>query len=233
MSDIFREVEEDLRQERAKALWRRFGPYFLALCLAVVAATGGRVLWRDWQESERLEASAAYEAAAAQARTGELALAAGRFRELAQDTGTGYAVLARLQAAASLAATDALNDAVALYDAIAADDGNPELLRDLARLYAGMLLVDRGGADEARRRLEPLALPGNDWRGLAREQPRPVVGRGRRGSRGSRRGSRRGSLNRACPCLSRGIALLEQTDRVFANNDGIVHHNPQSHDEGY
>ena len=79
-------------------------------------------------------------------------------------------MLARLQAAASLAATDALNDAVALYDAIAADDGNPELLRDLARLYAGMLLVDRGGADEARRRLEPLALPGNDWRGLAREQ---------------------------------------------------------------
>lgn len=170
MSDIFREVEEDLRQERAKALWRRFGPYFIALCIAVVAATGGRVLWRDWQESERLEASAAYEAAAAQARTGELALAAGRFRELAGDTGTGYAVLARLQAAASLAGTDALNDAVALYDAIAADDGNPDLLRDLARLYAGMLLVDRGDAGEARRRLEPLAVPGNDWRGLAREQ---------------------------------------------------------------
>ncbi len=42
MSDIFEEVEEGLRQDRATQLWQRFGPFVWALGLLIIGAVGVR-----------------------------------------------------------------------------------------------------------------------------------------------------------------------------------------------
>ena len=39
MSDIFREVDEEIRHERYKRLWDRFGPYLIAVALLIVVGT--------------------------------------------------------------------------------------------------------------------------------------------------------------------------------------------------
>ena len=36
MSDIFREVDEDLRREQYKKLWERFGSYVIGLAVLIV-----------------------------------------------------------------------------------------------------------------------------------------------------------------------------------------------------
>ena len=43
MSDesLFREVDEEVRQEQYKKLWDKFGNYFVALCVVIVAVGGG------------------------------------------------------------------------------------------------------------------------------------------------------------------------------------------------
>ena len=43
MSDesLFREVDEEVRQEQYKKLWEKFGNYFVALCVIIVAAVAG------------------------------------------------------------------------------------------------------------------------------------------------------------------------------------------------
>ena len=38
---LFREVDEELRQEQYKKLWDKFGTYFVALCVVIVAAVAG------------------------------------------------------------------------------------------------------------------------------------------------------------------------------------------------
>ena len=38
MADIFTEVEEDLRRDRAKQLWTRYGRYFVALAVVAILA---------------------------------------------------------------------------------------------------------------------------------------------------------------------------------------------------
>ena len=43
------------------------------------------------------------------------------------------------------------------------------MLRDLAALRAAALLIDTGSYVDARKRLEPLAQPGRDFRHTARE----------------------------------------------------------------
>ena len=46
MSDIIREVDEELRRERMMKLWERYGIYVVAVAVLVVVAVGG---WRVWE----------------------------------------------------------------------------------------------------------------------------------------------------------------------------------------
>src|SRR5690606_7986065 len=53
MSDdsFFREVDQELRQDRAKALWDRYGTAIIAAAIAVVVATSAVVGWDYWSQS--------------------------------------------------------------------------------------------------------------------------------------------------------------------------------------
>ena len=42
MSDIFREVDEEVRLEKLNAFWKRFGTGIVTLVLLAIAAVGGR-----------------------------------------------------------------------------------------------------------------------------------------------------------------------------------------------
>ena len=57
MTDIFREVEEELRHDHYAKLWRKYGKYVIALAVLIVAGTAGSVAWRDHQRAQRAEES--------------------------------------------------------------------------------------------------------------------------------------------------------------------------------
>ncbi|HWT08922.1 MAG TPA: tetratricopeptide repeat protein, partial [Roseomonas sp.] len=102
MPDIFDEVEEDLRAERAQKLWARFSTPILAALLLVIAGVGGWQGWR-WYETRRETAAAtAFMAAhrAAEAEGADLAAMASRFEGLTADAPEGYRIIALLRAAA-------------------------------------------------------------------------------------------------------------------------------------
>jgi hypothetical protein len=167
VSDIFQEVDEEVRRERFQKLWERYGIYVLGACVLLVAAVGG---WRayDWYETKRAaEAGVAYEEAAALVEQGKHQEAEAAFAKLAADAPSSYRILARLREAAELGRRDA-KAAVALYDTLAADTSVPPALREIAALRAGMLLVDTAPYDEVRNRLEPLAAEGKTFRHSAR-----------------------------------------------------------------
>ena len=54
-------------------------------------------------------------------------------------------------------------------DAVAADSGIPQGLRDMARLRAALLLVDTGSYADVSSRIEAMAVDGNALRHSARE----------------------------------------------------------------
>ena len=39
MSDIFREVDEDIRQEKYRRLWDRFGPWVLGVAVLIIVGS--------------------------------------------------------------------------------------------------------------------------------------------------------------------------------------------------
>ena len=65
MSDIFREVDEELRQDKLTALWKKYGNVILGAAVLIVAVTAGVTLWKDRQHRAQEASSEAYVTAAA------------------------------------------------------------------------------------------------------------------------------------------------------------------------
>jgi len=168
VSDIFQEVDEEVRREQLKKLWDRYGVYLIALAVLFIAGVAG---WRGydfWQSKKAAEFGAQFNAAAILSEQGKHDEAEKAFARIASEGTSGYRVLARMREAAELAERDP-KAAVAAYDDLAASAATGQPLQDLAALRAGMILIDSAPLTEMTRRLEPLAGAGAPFRHSARE----------------------------------------------------------------
>jgi len=171
MSDdsFIREVNEEMRQDQAKALWDRYGPAFLVLAILVVLGTAAFVGWEYWQQSKANKSGDDFSAALLLANTGKNDEALTAFQALEKDGYGAYPLLARMRAATVLNEKGDFKGAVAQFDEVAGDDSIPDSLRDMARLRAALILVDKGNYQEVAARAEPLTAEANTLRHSARE----------------------------------------------------------------
>ena len=168
MSDVFREVDEEVRREQLQKLWDRYGYLLVALAVLIIAAVGAWRGYEWWEAKKAAEAGSAFEAAITLSDSGKHAEAGAAFAKIAADGSSGYRPLARIREAAELSYVDP-KAAVAAFETIANDGSANQVLRDLAALRAGSLLVDTGSYPEAVRLLEPIAQPERTFRHTARE----------------------------------------------------------------
>lgn len=161
---LFREVEEDLRAEQMRKLWKRFGPYVIGAAVLIVAIVAGFQGWTAWQASVRTAEAERYFSAAREDGVDRDALAA-----LAAEGRTGYADLAALRRANDLARDGATAQAVDAYDAVSSDGSVPMPVRDLAAMLAALHALDLDSSAAVRGRLTPLTAEDSPWRFMARE----------------------------------------------------------------
>jgi hypothetical protein len=168
VSELFDEVDEDVRRDQLKQLWERYSVFVVAGALLIVAAVGG---WRGYQYLEAkkaAEAGAAFDQAADLAEQNKHAEAEAAFTKLALEAPSGYRTLARLRAAAEAGKRDP-QAAVKLYDEIAADRSVNVPEQNLARVRAAGLLLETTTYDNILQRLEGATAPGSTYRHSARE----------------------------------------------------------------
>jgi hypothetical protein len=168
VSELFDEVDEDVRRDQLKKLWEQYSIYIVAVALLIIAGVGG---WRGYQYLEvqkAAEAGAAFDKAVELSEANKHSEAEAAFTDLAAKAPSGYRMLARLRAAAEAANRDP-KAAAKMYDDIAADRsiGAPE--QELARIRAAGLLVDGSSYPDMLQRLEPATAPGATYRHSARE----------------------------------------------------------------
>jgi hypothetical protein len=168
VSDIFQEVDEEVRRDQLMKLWERYQILIVAAAVLVLAAVGGWRGYEYWIAKQSIEAGTAFETAAVLAVQGKHEEADAAFAKVATEGTPIYRQLARVRRAAELAHTDT-KAAVAMYESIAGDSSISRELQDLAGLRAGVLLMDAGSYSEARARLEPLSADQRPYRHLARE----------------------------------------------------------------
>jgi hypothetical protein len=168
MADIFNEIDEDLRRERAKKIWEKYGSLIIAAAVVVVLVVAA---WRAYEFYQQQQAEAAgdrFQEALTLSRSGKGGEAEGAFTSLMADAPSGYRTLARFRLAAEAAARDKAKG-VEAYDALAADATAGPLLQGAARIRAAYLMVDTAAYQDLAARIEPLAQAGEPWRNSARE----------------------------------------------------------------
>jgi hypothetical protein len=168
VTELFNEVDEEVRREQLQKLWEKYSVFIIAAALLVIAAVGG---WRGYQyfeEKKAAEAGDAFNKAVELSEQGKHNQAETAFTDLAAKAPSGYRMLARFRAAAE-AATREPQAGAKMFDELAADASIGAEQQALARIRAAGLLVDSASYADMLRRLEPDAAAGQTFRHSARE----------------------------------------------------------------
>lgn len=168
MADIFREVDEEVRQDQVQLWLARYWAWLLVAGLLIVAGAGAWRFYDYWRTQQEQASGGNYIDALKLARDGKGADAIKLLDQVAREGTPGYRALARFRAAAEIGLTDAAAGAKA-FDALSSDPSINPALQDVARLRAAALLVDTLDPQAIRTRLEPLADTNSAFRNPARE----------------------------------------------------------------
>jgi hypothetical protein len=168
VSELFDEVDEEVRRDQLKRLWDQYSIFIVAIALLIIVGVGG---WRAYQYTEAnkaAEAGSAFNKAITLSEQNKHAEAEAAFADLAGKAPSGYRMLARFHLAAEIATRDKQAAAEA-YDELAADRGIGAEQQELARLRAAELLVDSATYPNLKQRLEADTAPAATFRHAARE----------------------------------------------------------------
>jgi hypothetical protein len=166
--NIIREIDEELRSDRVRNLWRRYGGWVIVAAVAIVLAVAVNEGWQWWQNSNSAASSDQFYEALKLADGTDMAAAQDALNKVVAANHGGYPVLARFRSAALLARDGKTAEAIAAYDAIATGESN-KYLRELALALAGSLLVDGGDVAQVEQRVGGLIGGNSAMRNMGRE----------------------------------------------------------------
>jgi hypothetical protein len=174
--DIFDEVSDDLRGERAARLLRRYGGLLITLAVLILLAVAAQQGWAWFQARQNNQAAGRYLAitgpidAAGQTLTNDQRVAdAKALTSFADNAPAGYRTLARLRAAGLYVDAGQPNDAESLWNQVAADQSADPLLQDVANLLWAQHALGTAPDTDVAGRLAPLTNLQNPFHGLAQE----------------------------------------------------------------
>ncbi len=148
MADIFQEVDEEVRRDKAAEFWKKHQNLILGAAVLIVLAAAGFRYWQYQREQAEQAAGAQFQAAIGALQAGRSDAAYGDLAKLAAEAPGGYRVLARMTEAGAKASKDP-QASIAAFDAIAGEAAVDPLLRDAARVHAAFLRLDQPKDEQA------------------------------------------------------------------------------------
>lgn len=166
--NIIREIDEELRSDRARKFWKNFGPYIIGAAVVLVLAVAVTEGWNWWQSSNSARSSDQFYSALEIADGTDAAAAQKALDDVVAANHGGYPALAKFREAALLARGGKMTEAIAAYDALSTSETN-KYLRELALILSGSLLVDEGDVAKVEQRVGGMVNPTSVFRNAARE----------------------------------------------------------------
>ncbi len=166
---FIREVNEELRSDQLRFVWRRFGRLIIAAAVLIVLATAAYSAYRYWAGHQASDTGDKFIAALALADQNKTDDALAALSAIEKDGHGSYPLLAQMRAATLQAQKGDTAGAVAAFTAIGKDSSAPPVIQGAARIRAGFLLVETGTYAQVSAAVEELAVPGNAFRASARE----------------------------------------------------------------
>jgi hypothetical protein len=167
--NLFKEIDEDLRQQKYADLWKKYGKFIIGAAVALVVGVASLKGWQAYDLNRKSEDSKLLASALKSIARNKPDTAAGILDKLAKDGSAGYAVLARFNQAAVLAKKGEDKAASSAYLALSEDSAIDEVMRDMALIMSALHGVEQGDAALLTEKLARLINGTNAWRHSAKE----------------------------------------------------------------
>ena len=162
MDDIFKEVDEELREERLTKIWKRIGPYVIGILSGAIIITSAVIGYREYDETQRQNWGVQFAEAMNLSEEGNWQESLDLFEALTEKTNLGYKTLSLFQAASLYAKNGNKEKALEIYQSLESK-ALDENFRDLATLMLIYLQFDNADPEILEKRIEKLASKGNPW----------------------------------------------------------------------
>ena len=169
MADLFQEIDDELRQDKASSLWKLYGKYVVAVAIIIIACVGGYKFWQQKQLDNGEKASIAYEAALARSASGDFKGAIDQLNEEELGLVRGYAALSQMQKANLAMKIKDFEAALITYKDIAENDDYPQSIKEWASFRHAAVRVEKQIDSNASADLDKLIATDSPWRFLAKE----------------------------------------------------------------
>jgi hypothetical protein len=167
VTDLFEEVEENLRRDQLQNLWKKYGVFAIGGAVALVLGVGGVGVYRSWQESQSKAASETFVEIQQLAQT-DPAAAVPKLQAFAKTGFGGYKALAEMERAGALQAEGDLAGALLAFDS-AAKMSNEPAIKQSAQLRAAYIAAESENFAAVEARVQPLIADGGAFGYLGRE----------------------------------------------------------------
>ena len=164
MGDIFQEIDEEIRRDKAEALWKRFGSYVLGGAAALIAVTAGWVGWQEYNQRQSVSFTASIHAAMNLAQAQQNPQAIEAFTAATESADDNQAALVLLQEASIRAREGDAESARGLYQSVRENEAVGTPYRALAAIRSVELDLDTGDPGAMLDWLQPYAGSDSPWR---------------------------------------------------------------------
>lgn len=168
MTDLFEEVEEQLRADRYRSLAMRALPWILGVAAVALVAVLGYWGWQTWRTGQINKASEQYAAAIDAMSAGDRAKAEKLWTDVSHSGSGAYKSLSLMQLGGLQILDNKPQAAVKFFDE-AADAAPDDIIGDAARLKSAFALLDTAPEKDLEARLAPLTKDNHPYRVQARE----------------------------------------------------------------
>jgi hypothetical protein len=168
VTDAFEEVEERLREDKARSFVNKWGVWIVVGILTFASSFWIVSLYRDYQDGVAGKAAITFTAASAKLEAGDFDGAEKDFAAIAKTAPAGYRALAEMKRAAALQGKGDLAGALKAMDAAAGLAREPAI-KELAGIKAAYLAADLEDFATLEKRLAPLVAATGPNAFLARE----------------------------------------------------------------
>jgi hypothetical protein len=168
VTDLFEEVEEQIRQDRYVTFFKKYGLWLAAGFALIIAGMSAGLAWRHYDTKADRARSEAFSAIQDLRSQGQLDQAKAALETFEGRNDGVYRALVPMLEGAILVDQGDLQGALAAYDRAAAAAKDP-LVRDSARLRAAYIVADTQDFAAVEQRVTPLLETAGPLRAMARE----------------------------------------------------------------
>jgi len=167
--NLFKEIDEDLRQQKYAVLWKKYNKLIIGTALALVIAVASIKGWEAYNLSRKSVESGLLTSALKLINGTKPGKAIPILDKLAKEGSIGYSVLAKFNKAAILSKTGNKKSASASYLSIAEDNNIEKIFRDMALIMSAHLGLENTDPVIFIDKLSKLIDGKNAWRHSAKE----------------------------------------------------------------